>query len=423
MARCAMLESASRATASDVECSAVLNFYCALAQQCFINEYVFCHTEDEIQKANKLRNTLIASLETNTRVSVYLLVAVAAYFPLCSLQGATRLLETEWPEEVLAVLDQQIREPEQELLLRASIARLTDIDDEISLLVQDQYEENPYPRWIKAEPPGKPIAVSEYLRRKFPLASFQRNSNSDSINVLIAGCGTGQHPIGTAQKFQGAHVLAIDLSISSLCYAKRKTRELGLTKIFYAQADLLKLGSLGCNFNVIESCGVLHHLADPFAGWRILLSLLRPGGFMSLGFYSELARRNIVNIRDFIAMQGYRPTVNEIRRCRQELVDLFSNDEFYKIFGSNDFFSVSTCRDLLFHVQEHRMTLAMIDTFLRENNLSFLGFEIDDNTLNAYKVRFPDDLAATNLMQWQIFENENPDSFFGMYQFWIQKVE
>ena len=69
------------------------------------------------------------------------------------------------------------------------------------------------------------------------------------------------------------------------------------------------------------------------------------------------------------------------------------------------------------------MNLTMIDTFLRENNLTFLGFEMDDNTLNAYKVRFPDDLAATNLGQWHVFENENPDLFCGMYQFWIQKAE
>ena len=29
--------------------------------------------------------------------------------------------------------------------------------------------------------------------------------------------------------------------------------------------------------------------------------------------------------------------------------------------------------------------------------------------------------AATSLSQWQVFQNENPDTFVGMYQFWIQK--
>ena len=44
-------------------------------------------------------------------------------------------------------------------------------------------------------------------------------------NILIAGCGTGQHSIGTAAKFKGSKVLAIDLSLASLSYAKRKTEE------------------------------------------------------------------------------------------------------------------------------------------------------------------------------------------------------
>ena len=43
----------------------------------------------------------------------------------------------------------------------------------------------------------------------------------------------------------------------------------------------------------------------------------------------------------------------------------------------NDFYSTSECRDLLFHVQEHRMTLPQIKAFLVAQELQFLGFEID----------------------------------------------
>ena len=68
------------------------------------------------------------------------------------------------------------------------------------------------------------------------------------------------------------------------------------------------------------------------------------------------------------------------------------------------------------------MKLTEISAFLNANNLKFLGFEIEPKTLNAYKMRFPDDHAALNLQQWQIFEDENPETFFGMYQFWIQKI-
>jgi tetratricopeptide (TPR) repeat protein/SAM-dependent methyltransferase len=422
MARRALLETAIGVVASADESSAASSFYSALARQCFINEYVFSYTDDEIQKASDLRDSLVDALEANDPVPAPWPIAVAAYFPLCSLPFATQLLERQWPEEVTSVLGQQICEPAEEMQLRTTIPRLTDIEDEVSLLVQNQYEANPYPRWIKADPAAKAKNIIGFLCQKFPLASLKRHAKNDDIDILVAGCGTGQHSIGTAQRIQNARVLAVDLSISSLSYAKRKTRELGLTSIEYAQADLLKLGSLGRSFDVIESVGVLHHLADPWAGWRVLLSLLRPGGFMELGFYSEIARRNVVRIRDFIVVEGYDASASGIRQFRQDLIDSDNSADFGAATKSTDFYSISSCRDLFFHVQEHHMTLTGIEAFLQENNLTFLGFEIDADTLHAYKRRFPDDRAATDLGQWRVFENENPDTFFGMYQFWIQKA-
>ena len=44
---------------------------------------------------------------------------------------------------------------------------------------------------------------------------------------LIAGCGTGEHPFDVAQKSPQARLLAVDLSLASLAYARRKTREEG----------------------------------------------------------------------------------------------------------------------------------------------------------------------------------------------------
>ncbi len=421
MARHAMLDAAAKTPASNGGMDTTLSFYSALARQCFINEYVFSHGDDEIQQASVLRDALIAALEAKTPVPPLSLVAVAAYFPLYELPLAARLLDAQWPNAITALLTLQVREPAEELQLRASISHLTDIEDKVSLLVQNQYEENPYPRWTRMEPAGKAKNITGYLRQKFPLVSIKRHDTGNAIDMLIAGCGTGQHSIGTAQRFPGARILAIDLSISSLGYAKRKTHELGLTSIEYAQADILKLGSLGRSFDVIESVGVLHHLADPWAGWQVLLSLLHPGGFMKLGFYSEVARRNIVRVRNLITQRGYTETANEIRRCREDLIALDKTANFGTTLKSSDFFSISNCRDLLIHVQEHRMTLTDIEAFLKKNNLAFLGFEIEDDVLHAYRLRFPDDRAATNLSQWQIFENENPDTFFGMYQFWIQK--
>uniref|UniRef100_I2PYL6 Tetratricopeptide repeat protein,methyltransferase family protein n=1 Tax=Desulfovibrio sp. U5L TaxID=596152 RepID=I2PYL6_9BACT len=419
-ARAVLLTAAEQAVATPPDADA-LGFYASLARQCHVNEYAFAVAEEEETRATAGRDALEAALAADRDIPALLVVAVAAYFPLHSLEAAERLLARPWPGPVDALLTQQVREPAEERGYREDTPGLTAIVDAVSQRVRLQYEENPYPRWIKSAPVDEPVLFDAYLRRRFPRAAFAPFGARDGLDVLVAGCGTGQHALETARRFRGARVLAVDLSLSSLGYARRKTRELGVSGIEYAQADILGLSDLGRRFDVIESSGVLHHLADPLAGWRVLLSLLRPGGCMRLGLYSDVARRGIVRARAYLFARGYTATAESMRRCRQELLDLPADDPLRRIL-LNDFFSISGCRDLLFHVCEHCTTPLGLKAFLAENGLALLGFDLDAPALEAYRRRYPGDPAATDLSNWHYFEEDNPDTFIEMYQFWVQKT-
>jgi tetratricopeptide (TPR) repeat protein/2-polyprenyl-3-methyl-5-hydroxy-6-metoxy-1,4-benzoquinol methylase len=390
----------------------ILRLACAVARQCFINEYVFVAGPDELAKALSISDASFAGQD----VSAQQVAAVASYRPLHAAADPQALLQRSWPEPVAALLTQQIREVESERLDRDAIARLTPIEDETSREVRQQYEENPYPRWVIAPAGVNTQWLDEHVRQKFPYAPI-RASATRPVDILIAGCGTGQNSISVARNLRDARVLAVDLSLASLSYARRKTREIGLSNIEYGQADILQLPSLGRSFDLVDASGVLHHLADPMAGWRTLLSLVRAGGFMRIGLYSELARRDVVAAQRFAAERGYCPTPADIRRLRQELMAT----PLRGITKFHDFFSTSECRDLLFHVQEHRHSIPQIGSFLRQHNLSFIGFELDATLLQAYRTAFPNDPAMTNLEHWHSFESERPDSFAGMYQFWVQR--
>jgi SAM-dependent methyltransferase len=394
-----------------------LEFYCALAKQCFINEYVFVVTPQEWQDAERLKVALAGRLAAQEPIPPVWLVALACYFPLHSLPNADALSERRWPNPVNELFTQQLREPRSELQYRDSIERLTAITDETSILVRQQYEENPYPRWVLAPSRRAPVSIAEHLREEFPSATFRDPDTADGVDMLIAGCGTGYHPIVMAQLFKHVRVLAVDLSLSSLCYAERKRRALALDNVEFAQADILQMADIGRTFDVIDASGVLHHLADPLSGWRILLSLLRPGGVMHVGLYSELGRRDIVAARAYIAERGYHPTAEDIRRCRQELLAT----PLKSVANVYDFFGMSDCRDLLFHVQERRLTIVEIKSFLTENDLTFIGFKVGAAVRARYQARFPDDRSMTNLDHWHMFEQDHPATFAGMYQFWIQK--
>jgi len=391
---------------------------CTLAKQCFINEYVFTVAPEENDQISLARDAIADALASGATIDPMRLAALAMYLPLHAVPSAALLLEREWTPAIADLLNQQVRDHMRERELRESILRLTPIEDEVSRRVRHQYEENPYPRWVRAAGQVVPVSIDRYLREQFPTCAFTPLNKTENLDVLVAGCGTGQIAIASAQKYLGARVLAIDLSLSSLCYAKRSTPGDVAPRIEYAQADILKLASLERSFDVIDSSGVLHHMADPFEGWRILLTLLRPGGLMHLGLYSEAGRRDVWAARKLIADRGFGSTPDEIRRCRQELLET----PLASVTRFTDFFTTSECRDLLFHVQEARLSIPMLKAFITNHGLKFLGFEFGLPALQQYRGHFTSSgWAWTDLDRWHAFEAENPDTFSGMYQFWIQK--
>jgi SAM-dependent methyltransferase len=278
-----------------------------------------------------------------------------------------------------------------------------------------QYEENPYPRWTL-----KPLPAASGARDMLKAASGSPAQRAPR-DILIAGCGTGQHVFTISRLFPEAQLLAVDISLASVAFARRKTREEGLRNVEYAQANILRLDTIGRSFDRIEAIGVLHHLADPIAGWRILLNLLRPEGVMRVGLYSKLARRAVAEGRALIAEHRFRAVAEDIRKCREQI--LRGNQERWAdLTGTIDFYTMSGCRDLLFNVMEHRFTITGLKIFLREHGLSFLGFELKPEIIDMFQRQFPDADALNNLDHWHEFESVHPQTFLQMYVFSVCKA-
>ena len=185
------------------------------------------------------------------------------------------------------------------------------------------------------------------------------------------------------------------------------------------QADILDLGKLGRQFDIVESAGVLHHMDDPVAGWRVLTDCLKPGGLMKIGLYSELARQHIVEMRQEISKAGIVSSDTAMRSFRAKVMTSGQNHH-KKILNSDDFYSLSTLKDLLFHVQEHRFTIPQIRDSLAELGLHFCGFET--NEFANFKLINTNADDPYNLNRWHTHEEANPSAFAKMYQFWCQKI-
>jgi SAM-dependent methyltransferase len=384
----------------------ILSFCAALAQQCFINEYVYAQNDEEVRQVDALCGLLQEQLNAGDAVPPILLAVIAAYRPLYALPMAGTLAQAKWPHALAGLVRQQLLEPSEEGRDRPTIPALTPIAEQ-SAPVRAMYEENPYPRWM--------LITRNVLPSRDESSAAHDGPREE---ILVAGCGTGHKAIRTALLFSHANVLAIDMSLASLAYARRKAREAKVPNIEFAQADIMNLGSIGRRFDKIEVIGVLHHLVDPLAGWRILLSLLRPGGVMVVGLYSVAARKAINTARALVRERGHLPTPEGIRACRQEVM---GNDYLRRELGAiHDFFTMSDCRDMLFHVMEHQFTIPQLKAFISEQRLTFLGFDIDQENLGKFQQQFPGPDALVDLDCWERFEAENPRTFIQTYLFYVQ---
>ena len=394
------------------------DFIISLAEQCFLNEYVFFQTEEEIKKISNLEKKILNDKKINEIETAIL----GSYIPLKISEIIKNKLLNYNSKNFLFndMINMQIKEPLKEAELQNSIKSIRDISDDVSKKVKEQYETNPYPRWRFANQ-----AITSnflfYLNNDIKPNNVEFNNKFLNPNVLIAGCGTGQQLIN-AIGYHNSNIFAVDLSLASLAYAKRKIEETSYKNIEFMQGDILDLNSLNRKFDVIECVGVLHHMKNPLEGLKVLLDLLAPHGFLKLGLYSDIARQHIVKIREFIKKKKFKNTSEDIRNCRDQITKQNEDPLLHKVINNFDFYSTSGTRDLIFHVQEHRFTIPEISQILKNFNLEFLGFTLRPIVKEKYFQFFPDDKSNLSLENWSRFEVDNPEIFKGMYQFWVKKI-
>lgn len=94
--------------------------------------------------------------------------------------------------------------------------------------------------------------------------------------ALEAGCGTGQYPIGLAQRFR--EVLVTDLSYVALLQAQKVASENGLAGVRVFASDIESLPLRDGSVDFVHCNGVIEHVADPDRAVRELGRVLSADG-------------------------------------------------------------------------------------------------------------------------------------------------
>ena len=423
--RAALLQRMMESTQIDIQ---EVDLAVAISMQQFLCEYTYLDTELEQQSISQLILFLdkASNIETTAIDSILApIILISMYCPLNSLPASKTLTTVpleHWPEIIRGIIIYQILIPQKELQYENKITQLGQIENSISNAVQQQYEQNPYPRWQTASFNLSDNYVKD-ITNAIPHFNPPNNLTNNKLQILVAGCGTGKQLVELAKSYPSSSILAVDLSRRSLAYATLKTEHYGITNVEFLQADILDLDKLDRQFDVIESIGVLHHMAEPKLGFEILNRLLKPAGFLKIGLYSQLARQSISKARDLLKENAIETTNQNIRLFRKSVMLGEYGEPIRDLACSSiDFFSLSGCRDLFFHVQEHQFSCQQIEKILSELKLDFIGFcQVSSQISQEYRKLAPDSKSMASLKLWHKAEQKHPNSFGQMYQFWCQK--
>jgi SAM-dependent methyltransferase len=132
---------------------------------------------------------------------------------------------------------------------------------------------------------GEDEGFSKVYFRDVDLASLKGKIGLD------AGCGKGRYT-----RFLAPH-LAAEVALDGSSAAEAAARNLAeFPGVMVVRSDLRAAPFAPESFDFISSLGVLHHLDDPFAGFRNLLTYLAPKGQILLYLYSRPEKMSVRSV-------------------------------------------------------------------------------------------------------------------------------
>ena len=176
----------------------LIYFLSTLSLHCFTNEYVYFESDEETNLIGELQSEISQTLSQSKQPKVIKVLCLASYRFIHKYDWCQKLDCLDDLEEVKKRL---IEEPLLEKMIAKDIPVLGKISNNVSIKVREQYEENPYPRWVKLGVHTKPKPIAAVFDELKLQLHSENIKNVSAPSILIAGCGTGQHSLGTASKF------------------------------------------------------------------------------------------------------------------------------------------------------------------------------------------------------------------------------
>ncbi len=194
------------------------------------------------------------------------------------------------------------------------------------------------------------------------------------LDILIAGCGTNQAAV-FAYSNPDARVVAVDISQPSLDHQQYLKGKHGLWNLELHLLPIEELSTLGLDFDLVVSTGVLHHMADPLAGMKALAGCLRPDGVIGVMLYAKYGRLGIELLESVFRDLELRQDDASVQTVK-EVISLLSPDHpvqpYLKI--AQDLPSDAALVDTFLHGRQQSYTVDGCLDLIASAGLEFQGW-------------------------------------------------
>ena len=194
-------------------------------------------------------------------------------------------------------------------------------DEHILRAVNRFYEENPFPGFD----------INKYRTRDdlVKRASWWAHKLDAEIpydaDVIDVGCGTGQ--LVNFLGLKGRRMMGVDYSQHSLALAESLRDRFNLSTVRFQRENILDLSLPDESFDYVFCNGVLHHTSDPYGGFKHMVRICRPGGYLVVGLYNTYGRLMLHVRRRVVRLQMRFDAKAKDRALEKQLVKLENDAE------------------------------------------------------------------------------------------------
>lgn len=230
------------------------------------------------------------------------------------------------------------------------------------------------------------------------------------LDILIAGCGTNQAAV-FAYTNPAARVLAIDVSQASLDHHAVLKSKYGLKNLSLERLSIEEVGSLGQEFDLVVSTGVLHHLTDPRLGLEVLGQCLRSDGVAAIMLYAKYGRIGVEMMQTVFRQLGLQQDETSLHIVRDAIQSLPQEHPLrcYMRVAPDLHFDAGIV-DTFLHGREHSYTVSDCLELVKSAGLTFQDWFLKSayNVPSGTNNTFHDAVQALPTeQQWGVMERIN----------------